>query len=228
MNRKDFLQRVGEAARIGRAYRVEVSSLDPTAGYVGGGTDLCASLAAEIAAVGGTAEVVDDFEAARHVLIRWLGELSPRRALCWRHRVLDELQLPHLLDYARLSWHDADRLQALPEHEQRQRILAADVGFTSCDYAVAESGTLAVCSHPGQERMVSLLPPVHVAVVVESQIVPDLFDLFDHLGRQTFDQWPSNLALITGPSKTGDIELQLTTGVHGPGDWRVIVIRASA
>lgn len=225
MHRNDFLARVREAAALGRAYRVDSLPQEPGAGYVGGGDDLCTTLAAEIVAVGGRAEVVESLDDARQVLIGWLGDLQPRKAICWGHRLLDELQLSHLLDYARISWHDPERLAALSPEEQRAKMLAADIGISSCDFAVAESGTLAVLSKADHPRMVSLLPPVHVAVVGESQIVPDLFDLFERLQIRSFDEWPSNLALITGPSKTGDIELQLTTGVHGPGDWRVIVIR---
>jgi L-lactate dehydrogenase complex protein LldG len=70
-----------------------------------------------------------------------------------------------------------------------------------------------------------LLPPVHIAIVERAQIVPDLFDMFAILGRQIETGLPTNLAFITGPSKTGDIELTLITGVHGPGKWHVIVIR---
>jgi L-lactate dehydrogenase complex protein LldG len=225
MNRDVFLARVREAAALGNHHRVQPQPIDAAAGYVGGGTDCCATLRAEIIAVGGRCQVVHNFDEARQVLIGYLGDLRPRKAICWQHRLLDELQLPHLLDYARISWHDAQRLAPLSPAEQQRTMLAADIGLSSCDFAVAESGTLALCSQAGQERMVSLLPPVHVAVVAESQILPDLFDLFEKLGSRSFDDWPSNLALITGPSKTGDIELQLTTGVHGPGDWRVIVIR---
>ena len=101
-------------------------------------------------------------------------------------------------------------------------MLAAGIGISSVDYAIAETGTLAVCAKPGQERVASLLPPVHAAIVAEEQIVADLFDVFAQLDPADM---PSNLALITGPSKTGDIELQLTTGVHGPGEWHVIVVR---
>jgi L-lactate dehydrogenase complex protein LldG len=73
--------------------------------------------------------------------------------------------------------------------------------------------------------MASLVPPVHVAIVEAAQIVPDLFDIFAaYQGRE--QELPANLTLITGPSKTGDIELQLTTGVHGPKNWHMIVIRA--
>ena len=71
-----------------------------------------------------------------------------------------------------------------------------------------------------QERVASLLPPVHVAVIQSDQIVPDLIDAFGLLADR---QLPSNVTFITGPSKTGDIELQLTTGVHGPGQLHVIV-----
>ena len=70
----------------------------------------------------------------------------------------------------------------------------------------------------------SLLPPMHIAVVERRQIVPDLFDAFQFLAAGGLDNLPSNITWITGPSKTGDIELQLTTGVHGPGKWRVIIV----
>jgi L-lactate dehydrogenase complex protein LldG len=79
-------------------------------------------------------------------------------------------------------------------------------------------------ARPGQERLASLIAPVHIAIVERRQIVPDLIDAFGLLRQQGLEQLASNVTLITGPSKTGDIELQLTTGVHGPGKWRVIVI----
>jgi len=88
--------------------------------------------------------------------------------------------------------------------------------------AIAETGTLMMCSGAGHERVASLLPPMHIAIVERQQIVPDLIDAMATLKSASL---PSNVTLITGPSKTGDIELQLTTGVHGPGKWRVIVIQ---
>jgi L-lactate dehydrogenase complex protein LldG len=103
-------------------------------------------------------------------------------------------------------------------------MLAADICISSVDCAIAETGTLLVCSHPGQERVASLLPPMHVAIIERMQIVPDLLDAFAVLHQKGLKNLPSNITLITGPSKTGDIELQLTTGVHGPKHWRVILV----
>ena len=74
-------------------------------------------------------------------------------------------------------------------------------------------------SSPDQPRSISLLPPVHIALAERRQLVPDLFDLFPQLGTL-----PSCLTLITGPSKTGDIELRLVTGVHGPGTVHVLML----
>ena len=93
------------------------------------------------------------------------------------------------------------------------------------DFAVAETGTLAVSAQIGRERLTSLAPPIHIAIVERSQIVPDLFDLFQKLADRGLANLPSNLSCITGPSKTGDIELELTTGIHGPGTWIVVIIQ---
>jgi L-lactate dehydrogenase complex protein LldG len=175
--------------------------------------------------------LVDGIDAARARLGELLAERRPESALVWRHELLERLRLGELLAELEIAALDYDALAKMPREARRTITLSASVGITSADFAIAETGTLAVFSRPGQERLASLAPPLHVAVIERRQILPDLFDLFARLDgsdRESAgnDRLPSNLALITGPSKTGDIELQLTTGVHGPGEWHVIVIGA--
>ena len=76
-----------------------------------------------------------------------------------------------------------------------------------------------------EPRSASLLPPVHVVLAHRRQILPDLFDLFAlyKTADGSAPSMPSCLTVITGPSKTGDIELKLVTGVHGPGELHVIL-----
>ncbi len=104
----------------------------------------------------------------------------------------------------------------------RDAAFAADAGVTSADYGVAESGTLALLAAPGQGRAVSLLPPLHVAVLDAGDVVHELAGLFERV--EAAGSPPSALTFITGPSRTGDIEQTLTIGVHGPGDLHLIVI----
>ena len=78
-------------------------------------------------------------------------------------------------------------------------------------------------TRPEQPRSLSLLPPVHIAVARREQIVADLFDWFDDQQRD-IHKLPACVSIITGPSKTGDIELKLVTGVHGPGEVHVILL----
>ena len=224
MSRETFLSRVREAARQGQAYRVHLSEIPAGTSYVGAAGDLCEALVAEVVAVGGFARLVPDLEGARLALIELFDEYQPASALTWRHPLLDLLGLADVLSARNICREDYDALAALDSAERRARILAAGIGISSVDFAIAETGTLVVSAKPGQERMVSLLAPVHVAIVSRDQIVPDLFDVFDRLGALGFENLSSNVAFITGPSKTGDIELQLTTGVHGPGKWHVIVV----
>jgi len=225
MNRDEFLGRVRQATAAGRAYRVHVPPVGPEAGYVGAAADLCAALASEIQSVGGIPQVVDDWHAAQAAVLAWLQHYGVRHAICWQHPTLERLQLREALTAHQIQATGYDELSALAHDEQRRLMLNADIGITGVDYAVAETGTLAVCARPGQERSLSLVAPIHVAVVHQSQILPDLFDLFARWSPQSL---PSNVALITGPSKTGDIELELTTGVHGPGHWHVVIVRESA
>jgi L-lactate dehydrogenase complex protein LldG len=96
-----------------------------------------------------------------------------------------------------------------------------DCGVTDVDYAVAETGSLVVRASEGNGRALSLVPGLHVAVVEESRLLADLVDLFDVLGRE---ETGSAVSLITGPSKTSDIEMTLVRGVHGPMRVQVFVV----
>ena len=90
------------------------------------------------------------------------------------------------------------------------------------DHVIAETGTLVLNTRREQPRSASLLPPIHIAVAHRDQVVPDLFDLFE--GRAFASGLPACVSLITGPSKTGDIELKLVTGVHGPGELHLVLV----
>jgi L-lactate dehydrogenase complex protein LldG len=223
-DRNAFLARIRDAASRGRAHRVAVNP-DATqqAAYVGGGGDPVATFLAEWKAVGGQGERVRGDHAAQRYLTEFLGACQPAGVIRWRHPLLERLGIDRVLAERQIAVHAWDDLAGEPADRRWPAAFAADLGITSVDWAVAETGTLALCSLPGQGRVVSLLPPTYLAIFEPSQIVPDLFDLFERLETHKHDL-PSNVALVTGPSKTGDIELKLTTGVHGPGNVHVLVV----
>ena len=95
-----------------------------------------------------------------------------------------------------------------------------DVGITSADYALADTGSLVIFAD--QERLRSLLPPCHIAVIGRSKIVASLDDvlrLHPLPGEKS-----SATIVITGPSRTADIEMRLVRGVHGPGEIHAVII----
>jgi len=104
----------------------------------------------------------------------------------------------------------------------RQLCASAEVGITSADYALADTGTLVMLSSPQEARMISLLPPEHIAVVSSDRILSGLDELFAILPDPA--SVTSSMVLITGPSRTADIEQILVRGVHGPGAITVLVI----
>ncbi len=96
----------------------------------------------------------------------------------------------------------------------------AEVGVTGADWGLAETASLVLLASPAQDRLLSLLPPVHVALLPEDRILTDLEALFERLDA---GEVPSALTFITGPSRTADIEQTLTPGVHGPGVVYVVL-----
>ena len=226
MNREEFLARVRTATNSGRRYRVTADDDDSSrVGYVGGGDDLIARMRDEVAEVGGVPAIVDDHQQAVDAVLDLAAQHRVKHALGWQHPLLDAVQLRDKLAAAGIALDDYGSLSKLDDDTRRRRVLEAELGISSATWAIAETGTLVMASEPGRERIVSLLPKTHVAIVERRQILPDLFDLFDVLGQRPTDALPSNVTLITGPSKTGDLELKLTTGVHGPGEWHVVLIR---
>jgi len=106
--------------------------------------------------------------------------------------------------------------------ELRMLCSTADAGITSADYALADTGTLVMLSSRDEARLISLLPPVHIAVVPKDRILTSLDELFAILPDPAAQT--SSMVLITGPSRTADIEQILVRGVHGPGEIHVVVL----
>jgi L-lactate utilization protein LutC len=103
----------------------------------------------------------------------------------------------------------------------KARTYEVEIGLTDVYAAVAETGSIVVRRSAQHPLIASLVPPVHVAVVERHQIVPDLLDL---LRKLQAEGTAGGVTIITGPSKTADIEMNLVTGVHGPGEVHLFVI----
>jgi L-lactate dehydrogenase complex protein LldG len=99
--------------------------------------------------------------------------------------------------------------------------LGDDVGVSRALYGLADTGSVVLASGPDEPRGRSLLPWVHVTELQETDILPGLPELFEALGTDL----PSALAIVTGPSRSADIEQALTIGVHGPGEVHIVLLR---
>jgi len=104
----------------------------------------------------------------------------------------------------------------------RDGIADAGCGVTSALCGVAETGTVVVGSAPPSGRAPSLLPPVFVCFLPLARLLPTVKDAFDRMPDLSRDS--SNVVLVTGPSKSADIGLELTQGVHGPGEVHVVLV----
>ncbi len=97
------------------------------------------------------------------------------------------------------------------------------VGITGCFCAVAETGTLMMCSSPDTPATVSLLPETHIAIVSAARILPYMEDAWN-LARKELGTLPRAVNFISGPSRTGDIEQTIVLGAHGPYRVHLVIV----
>ncbi|MFQ5872400.1 MAG: lactate utilization protein C, partial [Dehalococcoidia bacterium] len=113
------------------------------------------------------------------------------------------------------------------QSEGRAAHIAAVLAITEVDYPFADTGSLVLLAGEHQSRLVSLLPPVHVALLKPSAIVPSMADLLPVLNaaaRENPGRLSNCITFITGPSRTADIEKTLTVGIHGPTEVHLLIL----
>jgi L-lactate dehydrogenase complex protein LldG len=114
---------------------------------------------------------------------------------------------------------DVEEIAVTPD---ASALFAYDLGISSAQFAIAETGTLVLQSTREHHRLVSLLPPVHIAIVEADSLCATLGEALSLLRPDGTELSPA-ITLITGPSRTADIELTLAIGVHGPQKLFVII-----
>lgn len=141
------------------------------------------------------------------------------------------LPVPGVLDYLKeegLAVVGADLPHEEPARsEQLAAVEKVTIGLTGADAVLADTGTLALRSGPGRPRLASLSVRTHIALFTPNQLYPSWAAWWDGLPDKA--GWvrgggrSSNVTLISGPSRTADIEMTLTVGVHGPGELIAIL-----
>jgi L-lactate dehydrogenase complex protein LldG len=111
-----------------------------------------------------------------------------------------------------------------PYSHDRDRIENSDVGITLCECLISRIGAVVISSRQLSGRKLAALSSVHVVVAYTSQIIPDIKDIFPLMKSRYEGGFPSMLTVITGPSRTADIERTIVFGAHGPRELFVFLI----
>ena len=125
-----------------------------------------------------------------------------RKATAWETPHLKRLGVTEILNSL--------GVELVSLHASKHEMALCDLGITEADYLLPETGTLVLTSSADKPRAVSLLPRIHLAIVRPDMLRADMHQVFAEAKDQHY------LVFITGPSRTADIELTVTLGVHGP------------
>ncbi len=175
--------------------------------------------------LGGKGAIVESADDILLCLKEWFGDLP----LAWlkdNHQAfLAWDQLPEVAEsaFSRLNWPLTRYAQSSLDQRDRYSIAAqAELGITGSDWGIALSGTVVINSAPQRGRAISLLPPRHLAFIETSKIRDNLYEVLEEVSA--LGTPPAAIEMISGPSRTSDIEMDLSIGVHGPIEVYVLVI----
>ncbi len=173
----------------------------------------------EITKVSGKAIILKSENEIKDYVIRLVEEHSAKSLAIWGSDFLKQINLREFLEIKGLKF-------APPN--SKEEMAKADIGITEADFGIADTGTLVLIANEMQPRSVSLIPPIHVAILQSDVILEKMEDVFAIL-KNSLDETgsiaklTSCITFITGPSRTGDIELHITLGVHGPKELVVLI-----
>lgn len=101
-----------------------------------------------------------------------------------------------------------------------------EAGITGCEFLVAQTGSVMVSSVQGGGRQMNIFPPLHIVIASKDQLVATLEEAYSNIQQKYIDDLPSQIALVTGPSRTADIEKTLVLGAHGPRELWVFLLHS--
>ncbi len=163
--------------------------------------DELAKLLAEINGLGGTTRQLSSKSDIQSALSELVSRQHIQRATCWETSLMEDLQIVKILKEF--------GVEIIPPHSGKFLLAECDLGITTANCALPETGTLFLCSTKEQPFIVSLLPRVHLVILDPGVLRVDIAQAFKEFQGKRFIS-------ITGPSRTADIELTLSIGVHGP------------
>jgi L-lactate dehydrogenase complex protein LldG len=183
----------------------------------------------EFERVGGVLHRVGDAQQVPDVVARIAGERQLRSIVAWHGDALGlDVAGPLAARGLQTSAAPAAEVTAAERAQHRTLAATADLGVTGVDLAIAETGTLVLRAAAGRPRSTSLLPPCHVAVFDRTGLVETLEQA--GIAHEAWHDGPEPvtrgavISFITGPSRTADIELTLTRGVHGPEEVHAVFV----
>ncbi|MED5015750.1 lactate utilization protein [Paenibacillus chibensis] len=170
-------------------------------------------------AAGGFAERASDMSEVSERICRILGELNAGSTIRQNLTELAQLGLEERLPELRHdAWNGLQPGAALRTAEK------ADAGIVLADYAVAYTGSIVVTSSMDKGRSVSLLPNILIAVIPAERMFTRLGEVMGRIAAIPGEQFPAGVHFISGPSRSSDIENDLTIGVHGPGVAYALIV----
>jgi len=179
----------------------------------------------ELARLGGSAIVCDHANDVLQRLADILHSLAPGKVGLWGGEFATTWGLRDVLQaHTCIRWEPQDRVDAVTP-TLHEAFASVDVGITGCDYAIADTGSVVLTCDPLRGRSVSLLPSVHIVLVRRSQIRTRLGEVLNEMlsAAHRLPGYPSSINIITGPSRSSDIENDLCIGVHGPASVIVMI-----
>jgi L-lactate dehydrogenase complex protein LldG len=170
--------------------------------------------------VGGEAVRVSDMNEARTYIANTVRSMQARYLLRWEQPLLKMMELEKECPEIEITTWQTGRSEEL-----LSKAAGADIGMGIVDYAVAYTGSIVTLSGANQGRSVSLLPTAFMAIIPADKIKTKLGDVISELNELNHKaDLPAGVHVITGPSRSADIENDLTIGVHGPGIMYAVIV----